>query len=67
MNGDNSSILRVPNKFNYQGKVLCGKRSGYGTCTYQDGTVYRGDWLLDVRHGKGKCIFADGSEYEGDW
>ena len=36
-----------------------GKRTGKGTCTYGDGSVYDGDWKMDMRHGGGRLTRAD--------
>lgn len=31
------------------------KRHGFGTYTYEDGTIYKGEWRNDLKHGEGHC------------
>ena len=52
----------------YDGEVVDGKREGYGTITYPDGTIYKGFWHKDKRNGKGTEYKSKGKKiYRGDF
>ena len=61
-------VYQWPSGASYQGGVLNGKRSGFGTMHFA-GTdvVYTGQWLNSKRHGQGKLVFdkAENCFYEG--
>jgi hypothetical protein len=46
--------------YEYIGEYRNGRRHGFGTMYYSDGSVYYGDWYDDEKHGAGAFIFADG-------
>ena len=39
---------------------ISGKKSGYGTQNWSDGSIYEGFWLNNTAHGQGRLIHADG-------
>ena len=41
--------------------------NGYGTMTYQDGSVYSGYFINGSREGCGTCTFSNGERWEGAW
>lgn len=41
----------------YEGKRYYGKRGGFGTMYYHDGSYYVGGWEKDKMHGEGKMYF----------
>ena len=52
----------------YEGDWKNGKRCGYGTLEWKDGSKYVGDWDRDENWtGKGKYYLANGDRYEGDF
>ena len=51
----------------YNGPFVDGKREGFGTCTYPDGTVYEGEWKANTRSGKGKFNWSNGMRFEGEF
>lgn len=61
-------VYQWPSGASYQGGVLNGKRSGFGSMHFA-GTdvVYTGQWLDSKRHGQGKLIFDKAQKcfYEG--
>ncbi|MDB9835503.1 hypothetical protein OAC51_01215 [Flavobacteriaceae bacterium] len=54
-----------PNKDEYFGNWLDGKRHGYGKYIYFDKTEYFGKWLEGEMHGYECCTFLNGMNYEG--
>ena len=68
--GSGSRIIYNPeNKIvsNYSGKLIAGKRSGFGTNTWSNGNRYDGNWLNDIMHGSGKMFYSNGNIYDGLW
>lgn len=51
----------------YVGSYQNDLRSGKGTYTYADGTVFEGYYANDAKNGKGTLKFANGDTYEGDF
>ena len=49
----------------YYGEMLHGRRVGFGTHQYLDGSSYEGNWANDKMDGKGCLKFADKSMYFG--
>ena len=41
----------------YNGKVINGKREGFGIYKYFNGDVYEGYWKNDRKNGKGKFVY----------
>lgn len=62
----NTPTLNLPEGA-YEGQVRDGKRHGYGTMVYRDGSRYTGNWVEGKRHGLGIMVYNDGSIYGGDW
>ena len=44
----------------YEGEMLDGRRNGYGTCKYENGSFYEGHWRDNKFHGKGKFVYSEG-------
>jgi hypothetical protein len=44
-----------------------GKKNGYGTFVYPDGSKYVGNWVNDEKQGFGTYYYVNGDIYEGDW
>jgi hypothetical protein len=61
------TLFSVKNKFKYEGDFLEGQRSGFGTETKNDGTVFVGKFKNDNWEGKGTAKYADGSLYKGQF
>lgn len=51
----------------YVGQMKDGKRHGYGTYNFKDGSKYEGEWRHDTRCGKGVELFSNSNKYEGYW
>jgi hypothetical protein len=51
----------------FEGTWKGGKRNGFGTMTYHDGSVFAGDFKDDVREGHGRMVYAIGDAFEGSW
>ncbi|OMJ65713.1 hypothetical protein SteCoe_37741 [Stentor coeruleus] len=51
----------------YKGKWKNDEKSGTGTFTFQDGSVYIGKWKHDMRNGKGEYQLANLFKYNGNW
>ena len=50
----------------YEGEFLNGKRHGFGSYFYANGSKYIGEWSNDRTNGKGTMIFASGAKYIGE-
>ena len=57
----------VPPALGYQGDDTDGKKQGFVTRNWPDGTSYVGDREGDKQHGIGTENWPDGVRYEGDW
>jgi hypothetical protein len=51
----------------YTGEYLDGKRHGFGTFVYDDGSRYEGQWFQNLKHGQGKYTSATGVVYVGSF
>ena len=51
----------------FTGTVLFGRRNGFGTGLYEDGSKYCGMWVNDERNGSGKYEDTHGGFEEGMW
>ncbi|MDY6789746.1 MAG: hypothetical protein SWH54_00590 [Thermodesulfobacteriota bacterium] len=51
----------------YEGKIINGKRYGFGRLIYPDGLEYEGDFIDDRQEGYGTYIFPDGRRYVGQF
>lgn len=51
----------------YEGELISGERTGFGTTVYKDGEVYIGEHLNGNKHGKGKYYIGNGDVYDGDY
>merc|ERR1719326_553779 len=40
---------------------------GQGTCTFQDGRVYKGQWRVSQMTGEGEMRWSDGKTYQGQY
>ncbi len=49
----------------YSGQFVNGKFHGWGTYTWNDGSIYEGNWDNGQRTGQGTLLWADGSKYAG--
>jgi hypothetical protein len=63
---DGPVILKTHNGV-YEGNFLDGKKNGYGTYKFLDGSVYEGNWVDNVMSGEGTMTYPDGTVYEGNW
>ena len=50
----------------YEGEFLNGKRHGFGSYFYANGSKYIGEWNNDRANGKGTMIFVSGAKYVGE-
>ena len=50
----------------YEGEFLNGKRHGFGSYFYANGSKYIGEWSNDRANGKGTMIFVSGAKYVGE-
>lgn len=70
-NGKTQSPLKLTSakgsKFNYSGDIQESAANGYGTGTYESGSVYKGTWKNNQRDGKGEFKWKDGERYNGDF
>jgi small GTP-binding protein len=58
----------INNKRNeYQGKIINGKKNGFGKMNYGNGDIYEGNWKDDLRDGEGTLINNNGDKYYGIW
>ena len=48
----------------YRGNFKAGKRDGYGTMTWSDGSTFKGVWKNDMRH-EGEMMLSNGHSYRG--
>ena len=55
------------NNARYVGDYSGGKKEGFGTFYYPDGSKYEGAWHEDQRSGQGKYTYANGDQYDGEW
>lgn len=69
-----SSIINAPVVNNkpsftprYFGDLKDGKKEGYGTQLYEDGSTYKGEWKDDMRNGKGVLTNVDSTKIIGVW
>jgi len=62
-----TSILTWPDGRRYEGQLVNGKRTGFGSIVYPSGDRYVGDWVEDHCTGKGVFEYANGDRYEGDF
>jgi len=46
--------------FTYVGKLKNGKKEGFGTLTFEDGTKYEGEFKNDLYHGNGTLLYPNG-------
>ena len=51
----------------YEGSLVDGVRSGYGTLTWGDGYRYEGEFRNDRMHGRGELATPSGERYQGDF
>ncbi|MEO1518609.1 MAG: hypothetical protein AAFV95_26585 [Bacteroidota bacterium] len=51
----------------YEGEFKYGEPHGWGTFTFQEGTVFIGEFADGLRHGHGQQSFSNGDNYAGDW
>jgi hypothetical protein len=65
-NGTGCYIFKVSGA-RYVGQMKEGKRHGYGTHVFKDGTKFEGEWRHDTRTGKGVELFGNSNKYEGYW
>ena len=62
-------IAKVGDQFElakYIGNFSCGKREGFGSMYWADGSNFKGLWKNDLRH-KGRMIMPNGCVYEGEF
>lgn len=67
---NNNEVIQSTPTFsegNYLGQFSKNKRSGTGSFTWNDGTIYNGSWYEDKISGKGKMTFINKDEYDGDF
>jgi SH3-like domain-containing protein len=64
-NGLGTAVLHDGSR--YVGEFREGVRSGRGSITYPDGTIYKGQWTNDRPNGHGVKILADGMQYSGNF
>jgi hypothetical protein len=64
---DNDATINYSGNQQYRGEVVNGKKHGYGSYTFPDGTKYQGMWVNDKTHEYGSYQLANGSKYEGEW
>ena len=50
----------------YKGQWKAGKREGYGTITWTDGSQFKGLWKGDMRH-EGEMYMQSGNIYIGSF
>ncbi|XP_038051411.1 MORN repeat-containing protein 2-like [Patiria miniata] len=67
-----SGVYIFPNGDKYDGEYIMTddgalERSGKGTHTTANGTVYEGDWAQDKMTGHGRLTHPNGSVYEGEF
>ena len=62
--GEFSSIQKQMNN-RYVGEFIGGKRHGFGTFFYANGSQYEGEWEDNFKQGQGVFTFDDGSIYDG--
>ena len=44
-----------------------GLKTGFGTFSWADGSMYKGDWVKDLFCGKGVYTWPNGRIYDGHW
>lgn len=49
----------------YRGSFVAGKREGFGTFFYMNGSQYTGYWKNNMKDGTGVHIFSDGKIFAG--
>lgn len=60
----NGDIYDGEYELNHSGSI---ERSGMGTLTCKDGSIYTGIWSADKMNGKGQFSHPSGSKYEGEF
>ncbi|KAH3743796.1 MORN motif protein [Pelomyxa schiedti] len=51
----------------YTGRLVEGRRDGWGVCRWPDGNTYDGEWSHGARQGRGVHVWPDGGTYDGEW
>ena len=51
----------------FTGTILFGRRNGFGSALYSDGSKYQGMWVNDLKDGSGKFEDAMGGFEDGMW
>lgn len=59
------TLIRTGEKYN--GEMIMGEKTGFGSSTYTNGTVYEGQWKKDVIEGKGRLEIGSSYYYEGQF
>jgi hypothetical protein len=49
----------------YRGNFLQGRREGFGTFFYLNGSQYTGYWVNNMKEGTGLYIYPDGKIFSG--
>jgi len=67
-----SGVYMFPNRDKYEGEYCqlddgTTERSGHGSHTSSEGTVYVGNWSKDKMNGQGVITFPSGAVYEGEF
>lgn len=60
-------LFRFRPQYGYTGDWHEGKRNGYGTYVWKNGTRYEGAWVNNLREGKGTLYLPGGHKIEGSW
>ena len=49
----------------YRGSFVQGRREGFGTFFYLNGSQYTGSWVNNIKEGNGLYIYPDGKIFSG--
>lgn len=54
-------------EYNYIGETEFNERTGFGICTYSNGSKYEGEWKYNKQNGLGRLTLINGSIYKGEF